>query len=1026
MVEGKPSNYIVESSHSKFEETFKKKQADNLSIICHQPNEPTVIGIVGMGFAGTTTAIRVLQLASSQVKLVLFEQEPHQIYGGLAYGSNSLMREHYLNIHAGRISIYRERPDDFLKWANEDADKLEWMEILRIPENEKYIWEERLTFTEFSAVPRLVYRLYLRDRFNHAVELAKEKKTVTVNRFDFKVYDLDELHDFTRLHYTVNGKSQGSIDVNIAVLCTGQLAPLLPRFTEEVKGHHSFFPQPYDPAFIESISDSTETDSILIVGSGLSAYDAAISAVEVGFKGKITMCSRNGFKHSPYPQNHSHKIFPQVFHDGFKSIKTADKMIAALHLAIENAREEFFPKHYPEEHDRVIPERVLKAIEPQVARFVRLATREEVRKFLIHRSWMTTMRTSVVPAVTQRVEESGVSSIMNSILTILEKNNKILSVKFENNSSQIISEQNYTQIVCCLGFNPEYSDSIGLWGEIMKKIAVPHYKTGLGIEVGCNGSVLRKRDDVCSRSLYAVGTMRQGDEIERRGRLGAFTFSIGTIRNQCLMTTLDILNNVESQEYRYLSDAERKRNERKINSLLGDTGEIRRKYNRLVSEIADAHFLANTRQRDDWVERLQNKIYELVPFDKMSEKDVRMLQHELWNKARLQAGHQVTDIRRLSERYAIVRSYRPGIQSQCVAEKKECKDLLKLIMSQLSAESISLSLYLEEARCLYPFVDFMRLNRFTPTPYGAHNAGRLVKAYIERVDKEQLFSSKDFFPDQEIIPYYSKARLRGMIITDYNATTARKEIYETISRQYPHLLVALVLDKEKVVGVIYLEAPTQRKFEESDVVEMFALMGGLPALLSKSIKTWEPHADLDMQDQNLTDMVVERKANMCHVNFTNSKLNEVSFDEVDLSFAIFNGAECKKAEFEKAEMRVVQMIGTKFIQACLRETNLSGSVIIGADFTEADLRNCVIDGAIIERTRFRFANISNAALAGTRFINVDFSDVLLRKTRLFGVTFELCQWDRADLTGCIIDQMTYQNLPDEIVSTYKNTFTFID
>ncbi len=993
-------------------------------------NKIPVVGIVGMGFAGTTIAIRLMQLASSQLKLILFEQENDQKYGGLAYGANSLIREHYLNIHAGRLSIYRERPDDFLKWANEDADKQEWMEKLGIQENEKTIWEKRLTFTEFSAVPRLVYKLYLRDRFNHAAELAKEKNTIIIEWLDSHVYDLDEHLDYTRLHYTTikNESRNNNLDVDIAILCTGQLSPLLPECTAEVKKHPSFFSNPYDAAFVKSISDSTDADNLLIVGSGLSAYDAVISAVEVGYKGEITMCSRNGFKHTSYPQNHSHKILPPVFHDDFKSINTADEMIAALKSAIKKSKDDLFPKHFPEEHDRVIPERVFKAVEPQIACFVDNATEKEVRKFLTHRSWITTLRTSVVPAVIQRVDESSVSvsSIKKAILSITPKNGRILSVKFEECLNHATCEQNFTKIVCCMGFNPKYLNSSGFWGEIMKKVAIPHIKTDLGIEVGNNGAVLRKTDQVCSRSLYAVGTMRQGDEIQRRGRLGAFTFSIGTIRNQCLMAALEVLKNVESQEYRCLSNAERKRNRREIKNLIGDTGIVRREYNQLVSEIADAHFLANTSQRDDWLEGLKDKIYKLLSFDEKSEKKLQMLQYELWNKARLQAGRQVTDIRRLSERYAIVRSYRPGIQSKCVAEKKECKDLLKHIMSELSAKSVSLSLYSEEARCLYPFVDFMRLNRYTPTPYGSHNAGRLVKAYIEKVDNEQLFSSKSFFPNQEIIPYYSGEKILGMVIPDYDATKARKEIYEVTPRMYPHLLVALILDDGEVLGVIYLEARKEREFKKSDVTQVYKLMGNLPELLSKAILTWEPHADLDRQDQNLTGMSANAKANMCNVNFTNSELNDVKFNEVDLSSAILTGTECKRAQFEKAVMRGAQMIGSKFIHAYFRKADLSACVIIDTYFTGADLRNCIIEGAMIERTYFIDADISDATLGGTRFRNVDFSGASLRKTRLLNLTFERCKWDRADLAGCTIDQMTYQNLPDEIAIAFKDSFNFID
>jgi uncharacterized NAD(P)/FAD-binding protein YdhS len=842
---------------------------------------PPVIGIVGMGFAGTTTAIRLMELASVPIKLVVFERHPVQMFGGVAYGASGVLREHCLNIHAGRISMFRERPDDFLKWATEDADRSEWFEKLNITKEEKPAWEQRFTFTEFSAVPRLLYQLYLRDRFQQASELAAEKRTVTVERISACVHDLDERNDYVRLHYIANG-SQRIIDVDIAILSTGQLEPLLPAFTDEIKGHASFFSQPYDLAFIQRISKSTKSDGLLIVGSGLMAFDAAQSAAEVGFKGKITMCSRNRHRHDSYPYGHSHMILPPIFAHLFKGVTTAKEMRAAIDKAISEAPQQYFARYlFPREFHRVIPERVLKAIEPQVAHFVQTAPVEEVREFLSYRSWITTMRTSVVPEVARRVRDSGVSEVTRTIVSITAQNDGDFSVKFANDEKYYT----YTTIVCCMGYNPDYQDARGLWGSVMKKIGVHHKKTGLGIEVGANGRVMRSWDKTMSRSLYAVGTMRQGDEIERRGRLGGFTFSIGTIRNQCLMAALSILRSVESPEYRKLANAEHLRDKREIENQISNQDSGRRKYNALVARIADAQFLANTKGRDDWVNFLKHQLCELINTREKSEKEKQMIEYELWHTARKKAGILVTDIRRLSERYEIVRAYRPGKQSECVAEKKECKDQLKKLMDSLNARSVSLSVYLNNTNCLHPFVDYLRLNNFTPTPYGQNNAGRLVKAFTKRIAPDCLYS-KDFFPDPEITPYYFNGRMVGMIILDYNKTLAKKEIYDDDSpRLYSHVLLALVLDEEeRVLGVIFLDATAERRFQISDVEDVFRRMRDVSSLLSDVVKKWEPRGgDLDCQDQNLPGLVVEYGRDMCRGNFTNANLEGAKFNGVKSS-----------------------------------------------------------------------------------------------------------------------------------------------
>jgi hypothetical protein len=85
-----------------------------------------------------------------------------------------------------------------------------------------------------------------------------------------------------------------------------------------------------------------------------------------------------------------------------------------------------------------------------------------------------------------------------------------------------------------------------LWHSLVHKrqAVVPHHKTGRGIEVGPYGELIDVRG-VASETLFAIGPMRQGDEMQRRGRLGAFVFSIGTLRNQCFETAGRVLDGLE-------------------------------------------------------------------------------------------------------------------------------------------------------------------------------------------------------------------------------------------------------------------------------------------------------------------------------------------------------------------------------------------------------------------------------------------------------------------------------------------------
>jgi uncharacterized NAD(P)/FAD-binding protein YdhS len=76
--------------------------------------------IVGSGFSGALTAARLIDLTDGEVEVVLLEQAPAHDIGGLAYGTAAGW-EHLLNIQAGRVSLFREEPNDFLHWANDPS-----------------------------------------------------------------------------------------------------------------------------------------------------------------------------------------------------------------------------------------------------------------------------------------------------------------------------------------------------------------------------------------------------------------------------------------------------------------------------------------------------------------------------------------------------------------------------------------------------------------------------------------------------------------------------------------------------------------------------------------------------------------------------------------------------------------------------------------------------------------------------------------------------------------------------------------
>ncbi|MGJ0452107.1 MAG: FAD/NAD(P)-binding protein [Methylocystis sp.] len=74
---------------------------------------PTVV-IVGGGFSGSKTAAQILRRADAPLRVVLVERRG-AVGEGVAYATREPM--HLLNVPAGRMSAWPDRPDDFVEWA---------------------------------------------------------------------------------------------------------------------------------------------------------------------------------------------------------------------------------------------------------------------------------------------------------------------------------------------------------------------------------------------------------------------------------------------------------------------------------------------------------------------------------------------------------------------------------------------------------------------------------------------------------------------------------------------------------------------------------------------------------------------------------------------------------------------------------------------------------------------------------------------------------------------------------------------
>ena len=117
-----PKTDATENDYA-FDATFERyavSDATPAKVYLRQP-APTAktIAVVGGGFTGSMTLANLLRFASeatdtAPLHIVLIDRQP-AIADGVAYRTNDA--RHLLNVPAGRMSAWPERPDDFLQWA---------------------------------------------------------------------------------------------------------------------------------------------------------------------------------------------------------------------------------------------------------------------------------------------------------------------------------------------------------------------------------------------------------------------------------------------------------------------------------------------------------------------------------------------------------------------------------------------------------------------------------------------------------------------------------------------------------------------------------------------------------------------------------------------------------------------------------------------------------------------------------------------------------------------------------------------
>ncbi|MEJ2854041.1 MULTISPECIES: FAD/NAD(P)-binding protein [unclassified Saccharothrix] len=497
--------------------------------------------VVGAGLGGTATAIRLLQFAREPVEVVLVERRPEYRNAGVAYHRAGNHWHHVFNIQAGRMAVFREDVDDFVRWANHEADRTGWPEP----------WRDR-EFTESGPAPRRIYPDYLADRLAAAVREATPGATLA--QVDGEVVDIELVGD--RLRITVqDGDQRTPVTADHVVVATG-LEKRRPVFAESVVDHPAFVRDPYSHHGIDRILALPPEAEVAVVGTLLSAYDSAALLLRRGHTGPIHMISRSGLTLRTYPSDHRHRVLtlppPELRADVYEG---RDALVQRVKAEWDRACAAVARDH-PDVSPVVVTERVSKSWEPHLPEILRRVPSADLRALLdSYGSLLATLRVNAVAYTTEIVDAA-----MRDTGQITVTTGKVERVEDAGGGRLAVCTSTRTieadLVISNFGRESDYArvDS-ALWSALLRKgMAVPHQRTGRGVEVDEHGTLLGA-DGRPAGPLSVIGSPREGDEIVRNGRTGAFTFNLAAIKNHSVGVAAAILRRLESC-YDHRADAE--------------------------------------------------------------------------------------------------------------------------------------------------------------------------------------------------------------------------------------------------------------------------------------------------------------------------------------------------------------------------------------------------------------------------------------------------------------------------------------
>ncbi len=429
----------------------------------------TTIAVIGAGFSGTLLTLHLLRHCPPPTRLILIERNS-QFGRGIAYSSGN--PNHILNVPAGRMSAFHDRPHDFLTWLKTQ------------PESEGGGAQAGVgTFA-----PRRLFGAYIRALLN------EEIKRTGRERLELVKGDVTSL-DRSSHPMVLTLDRDRTLRADIAVLAIGNFPPEpMPVANPGFYDTPLYRPDPWAPDALRGLDPAAP---VLLLGTGLTTADAVISLLDEGHTGPIYALSRRGL----LPRRHAAVQVPAPEHAPYPTAVNA----LTRFLRNETARASAQGSGW---------QPVIDELRPFTVDVWQAMSQRDRRRFLRHlRPWWDVHRHRMAAQVADRIDAvraSGQLRILVGRVRDYTVHGDRVDVAYRPRRQDELTTVEVARVVNCAGPGADY-DRIPdpLIRGLLRDGVIRPDPLRLGLDVTGNCALLN-REGAISRRLFAIGPVTKG------------------------------------------------------------------------------------------------------------------------------------------------------------------------------------------------------------------------------------------------------------------------------------------------------------------------------------------------------------------------------------------------------------------------------------------------------------------------------------------------------------------------------------